>query len=297
MISVIIPSYNSEDTIAKCIDALQGQSHRGNYEIILVDSSIDRTPEIVSGGYSNVNLIHLGDKTDPGTARNMGLEQAKGGLIAFIDSDCVAAHDWLEKIVSAHQSSYNIVGGVVKNGNDESDLVAWAGYISEFREFLPKQPKKEVTHIPTCNISYKRKIFQDFGFFQGEYYPQEDLVFNYNLCRKGEKILLDPAIQVAHHHRSNLKAFFSHQYRIGEITSRVLKVLQLEGAFIARHPLSAIFFIPILPVIKFFRTTFAFLKYQPLIIIKRPFALILFAMGLVFWIRGFASGIYEKSQS
>lgn len=295
MISIIIPSYNSENTIKKCLNSLQNQNYRADYEIILVDSSIDKTPEIVFSSYPEVNLIHLDKKTDPGTARNLGIQKAKGDLIAFIDSDCIASPDWLEKIESAHKSSYRIIGGVVKNGNQENDLVAWAGYIAEFREFLPGKTKQEVTHIPTCNISYKKSIFQDFGLFQGEYYPQEDLVYNYNLRKNGERILMDPAIKVYHHHRSRLKDFLYHQNRIGEITSKVLKMLPLEGAFIAKNPILAIFFIPFLPFIKFFRTLSVFLKYQPQVIKKRPLVLVLFILGLTYWVVGFAQGCFLKN--
>jgi len=297
MISVIIPSYNSENTIEKCLNSLLNQSYCNDYEIILVDSSVDRTPQIVSSNYSDVKLIHLDKKTDPGTARNIGIGEAKGDLIAFIDADCIAAHDWLEKIDTAHKSSYSIVGGVVNNGNEEDDLVGWAGYIAEFREFLPEQPKQEVIHIPTCNISYKRRIFSKFGLFQGEYYPHEDLVYNYNLWKNGERILLDPAVQVYHHHRSSLKDFLNHQNKIGTITSKVLKVIQLQGAFIVRHPGFAVFLTPFLPVVKFSKTLSVFLRLQPESITKRPLVLLIFALGLLFWVTGFARGIYQKSPS
>jgi glycosyltransferase involved in cell wall biosynthesis len=294
MISIIIPSYNSETTIAKCLNALQNQIYKSPYEIILIDSSTDRTPQIVSSRYPEIIFIHLDKKTDPGTARNIGVKKAKGELIAFIDSDCVAAPDWLDRIAGAHDSQYNAVGGSVHNGNLENDIVAWAGYLAEFREFLPGLAKKEVTHIPTCNISYKKNIFENYGLFQGKYYPQEDLIFNYNLCKNGEKILFDPSIKIYHNHRSSLKSFINHQLKIGRITSRLLKVVDLEGAFIARNPLIAILFIPFLPFVKFFRTVKIFYKYQPQVIMKRPFALIIFAAGLFFWIIGFSKGIIDN---
>jgi glycosyltransferase involved in cell wall biosynthesis len=84
MISVIIPSYNSERTIEKCLDSIEGQSYDGGYEVILVDSSADKTGDIVSAKYDKVKLIHLEEKTDPGTARNIGMREAKGGIYAFI---------------------------------------------------------------------------------------------------------------------------------------------------------------------------------------------------------------------
>jgi glycosyltransferase involved in cell wall biosynthesis len=297
MVSIVIPSYNSEKTIEKCVESLLNQSYRGQYEVILVDSSNDATPKIVSARYPGVKLIHLKEKTDPGTARNMGIEKAKGEVIAFIDSDCMAGHDWLEEIDAAHRSDYNVVGGVVKNGNGKDDLVAWAGYIAEFREFLPGLPKREVIHIPTCNISYRKRVFEEFGLFQGEYYPQEDLVFNYNLRKHGERILLEPRIQIFHHHRSGLRDFLLHQDRIGHITSRVLRLIPLEGAFIARRPVLFSVLIPFLPLVKFARSVFTFLRYEPGTIMKRPLVLPIFALGLVFWIRGFARGVYGNKLS
>jgi len=294
MISVVIPSYNSEQTIRKCLDSILNQSYSGPYEAILVDSSNDSTPVIVSSFYPNVKLIHLGQKTDPGTARNLGVREAKGELIAFIDSDCIAAQDWLENIHFAHESDYSIVGGVVNNGNEDDDLVAWAGYMAEFREFLPEQTRREVMHIPTCNISYKKEVFDEFGVFRGEYYPQEDLMYNYNLWTNGVRLLLNPAIRVWHHHRSELKDFLRHQRKIGAITSKVLKIIPLEGSFIARNPALAPLFIPLLPVVKFGRTVSTFLRLQPQSVVRRPLVLLILALGLVSWARGFAQSIYEK---
>ncbi|MFH2138178.1 MAG: glycosyltransferase [Candidatus Omnitrophota bacterium] len=295
MISIVIPSYNSEQTIGKCIDSLKNQSYESEYEIILVDSSADNTPNIVRQEYPDIKFTYLEEKTDPGTARNLGIKKAKGEIIAFIDSDCIAGRDWLKNIETAHKQGYNVVGGAVDIANEENDLIGWAGYIAEFREFLPGVPRHEAGHIPTCNISCKKGIFDKFGSFDGKYYPQEDLVFNYNLRQKGEKILFLPEIQVRHQHRSNLKEFFVHQRKIGKITAKVMKVINLEGSFIVRNPVPGLVLIPLLPVVKFIRTVMAFLRYQPQAITKRPLVLVLFAIGLVYWVIGFVSGIYTRS--
>ncbi|OPY69323.1 MAG: putative glycosyltransferase EpsJ [Syntrophorhabdus sp. PtaU1.Bin050] len=293
MISVIIPSYNSETTIQKCLDSLMNQTYEGGYEIIVVDSSTDNTPNLVSSIYPHIRLVHLEKKTDPGTARNIGVGEAKGDTIAFIDADCVASPGWLEGLEQAHQGENEVVGGAVKNGNSPNDHVGFAGYIAEFREFLPKGPTRLVRHLPTCNISYKRLIFDRFGMFEGEYYPQEDLVFNYNLWKNGIRILMDPSIQIAHYHRSDIRDFLSHQKTIGRATSRALKVTKLPGFFIVTHPGLALLIIPLLPVVKFTRTVYSFLKYQPKTILTRPLALGVFVLGLFSWTVGFAQEIYS----
>jgi glycosyltransferase involved in cell wall biosynthesis len=294
MVSVIIPSYNSEQTIEKCLNALQKQSYKGGFEIILVDSSIDTTPAIVRTRFPGIKFFHLEKKTDPGTARNIGIKEAKGEIIAFIDSDCVANSDWLDKIVVAHDLAYNVVGGAVRPANDSRDTVGWAGYVAEFREFLPESAKREVGHIPTCNISYKKRIFEQFGLFEGKFYPQEDLVFNYHLGRKGEKILFDPEIQVRHYHRSELRAFLNHQRKIGLITAQVLTVIPLDGAAIVRNPLSRIFLLPFLPLVKFVKTVRVFMRFQPRTIWLRPATVLLFGFSLIHWGLGFAQGVFNE---
>ena len=295
MISVIIPSYNSEKTISNCLDSLKNQSFPGEFEIIVVDSSRDRTPQIIESDYPRFRLIHIKNRTDPGTARNIGLARARGDLIAFIDADCTAATNWLEKIEASHRSSYDIVGGIVKNSPESETLVGRAGYLSEFRDFLPGQYRQEVMHVPTCNISYKKRIFSEFGLFDGKFYPQEDLIFNYGVWQKGEKILLDPAIQVWHRHRCRLDDFISHQYRIGVATTQVLKAIPLEGSFIARRPFLAMGLAPVITLIKFLRTLRIFSKYQPEFIKERPLVLFIFALGLMSWAIGFAGSAASKS--
>lgn len=294
MITVVIPSYNSEATIDRCLQSLKMQSFTGRYEIILVDSSTDRTPEIVTGRHSDVTFTHLKEKTDPGTARNLGASRAQGDVIAFIDSDCVATTEWLERISESYCSGISAVGGAVRNGNQEGDLIALAGYIAEFREFIPGQPKREVRHIPTCNISYRKEIFESFGGFNKEYYPQEDLVFNYRLHAAGEKIIFDPSIQVYHHHRSKWKEYTGHQLRIGNITSRILKKIPLHGSTIARNKAFAIPLVPLLPLVKFVRTVDTFMRYEPSSICRKPQVLGIFAIGLIYWAVGFTQGIFAK---
>ncbi len=294
MISIVIPSYNSEGTIAICLGALHHQSFNGPREIILVDSSRDRTPEVVAAHFPGIRYVHLAKKTDPGTARNIGIGLSRGEVIAFIDSDCVAAPDWLERVLSAHRSVYAVVGGAVINGNDDDDRIAAAGYIAEFREFLPTRPRREVDHIPTCNISYKRSVFERYGLFSGRYYPQEDLVFNRRLRDRGERILFDPAIRVRHHHRSRLPDFLLHQRSIGRITAKVLRVIDLPGASMVRQPCWGVFCWPLLPVIKFTRTVSVFMRYCPAVIERGPSVLLFFGLGLVFWAWGFYQGACAK---
>ena len=293
MVSIIIPSYNSEATIEDCLTALQKQTFNEPYEIILVDSSHDRTPQIVREKFGDVKFIHLEEKTDPGTARNIGIEKSRGELLLFIDSDCRAENDWMEKMVRHHrQNSYAAVGGAVLNGNDPDSEVAWAGYLAEFREFIPQHKAGQVRHIPACNISYKKEIFSNLSPYNHRYYPQEDLELNHRLTRNGRKIFFDPAIRVYHHHRTSFRSFLRHQQNIGRITAKMIHLLHLQGAWIVRNRLLAVFIVPLLPFVKWARTVFLFIRLNPKILLYHPLSVVLLAVGLIYWGIGFGQGVF-----
>src|SRR5881628_2239659 len=100
-ISVVVPFYNEQRYIGDCIEALLAQDYPGEqYEIILVDNnSSDRSCEIVKS-HQRIKLLSEKRQGDF-AARNRGLEEAKGGIIAFTDSNCAPAKDWLQKIEAA----------------------------------------------------------------------------------------------------------------------------------------------------------------------------------------------------
>lgn len=298
MISIIIPSYNSEATIENCLHAVYNQSYRGAFEVILADSSNDRTQMIVKDKFPKVRLITFERKTDPGTARNAAIEKSNGSLLLMIDSDCIAEPDWVERMVEAHNDAdLMAVGGSVIHGNVPGNFVSWAGYMAEFREFFPQQKKRLVQHIPTCNISYKRQVFNTLRF-NPAYYPQEDLVLNYTLTEGGAKILFDPKICVRHTHRESLGQFLKHQFAIGQITARVLHKLPLEGSALVKNKFVLLLLGWALPLVKFIRTLILVLKLDSNIITRHVLSVFVFGFGLFPWIYGFIrAGLIENRKA
>jgi glycosyltransferase involved in cell wall biosynthesis len=287
-ISVVIPSYNSEKTIVPCLESIVNQDFRIPFEIIVVDSSVDSTPHIIRKEFPQVTLIHLDQKTDPGTARNIGVKKAKGDIIAFIDSDCVASPEWLSGVSSAHRSEYAAVGGPVINGNPQS-IISWAGYLIEFNEWLPGNPKGFVKHIPTCNISYKRRVFELFGGFL-TLYPQEDFLYNLKLTEAGERILLEPKIEVTHNHRVRLRHFLNHQIRRGKSGFGIRKTIPIQGAFLVNYPYLALLLLPK----RVITITARFLKRRPASVLTFLYSLPFVVLGIACWIAGFLKEAYTR---
>jgi glycosyltransferase involved in cell wall biosynthesis len=294
-VSIIIPSYNSENTIRNCLDSILAQEFIKECEIIVVDSSADRTSEIVRQNYPEVQCCHLDKKTDPGTARNLGVAQSHGDVLIFIDSDCIARPGWLNGLLTLHrQNCYNVIGGAIENANPGS-IISFASYVVEFSDFLPTMQKGPVSHLPTCNISYKRAIFNKFGGFDHRYYPQEDYYFHWQLKKAGQRIYFDPSILVAHHHRTGWYSYLAHQRRIGQVTSHVLKVTDLPGSGFVHRPFFSAIVIPALPFVKLVRTLTRFFKYMPCPLLRRPWVIPVIFTGLIIWTIGFFEGIHEHT--
>ncbi len=287
-VSVVIPAYNSRATIAACLRSLHMQDTPPG-EIIVADSSKDETPAIIREQFPQVRLTRFDNQTFPGPARNRGAGMARGGIIAFIDSDCLAAPDWVRRIVEAHNAGHEIVGGSLEVGN-AAKPIAWAGHMLEFREFLPVGPPRPMLHIPTCNLSYRKHLFLEHGGFPNAYYPQEDLLFNYLLGRRGHQVWFDPAIHIYHFYRDTWRAFLQHQHRIGRVTRCSLSRLHLPGREVARRPLLAWSSAPLLGLVKFLRSSAAFVRRYPRQAARMPQVLPVIAAGALWWARGFASG-------
>ena len=97
-ISIIIPVYNVEKYLNKCIDSCIGQTY-SNFEIILInDGSIDNSPAICdkfAAQYDYIKVIHK-QNSGVSDARNAGLEIASGKYVTFVDSDDIIHEKYLE---------------------------------------------------------------------------------------------------------------------------------------------------------------------------------------------------------
>lgn len=287
--SIIIPSYRAAATIRACLTALRDQQIDQPYEIIVVDSSPDESVVLAARLFPAVQVIHLPSQTDPALARNIGAQQAQGDYLAFIDADCIAAPDWLRRLVATLEHGYDAVGGAIGNGNGAT-LVSWAGYLCEFREFLPSMTARDVPNLTLGNVAYRRAIFEAAGGFPVGAFPQEDQVFHHTLRRLGARIRFDPQIVVAHTHRTERAAFLEHQRRIGRANARVLRALDLPGAAIVRRPWLVGLTLPGLVLLRFVRTLLACWRIERSLVLRRPALAWLCWLGMCWWGRGLLEG-------
>ena len=211
MISIVIPSYNEEKYIGKFVSTLMQQDYKGKYEIIIVDSSTDKTPEILKN--FPVRLFRQ-PKRGPGAARNYGVKKAKGNIVVFIDADCYAPKDWLRKLVKPF-SDKNVaaVGGTYKNANKDKTIAKFLQY--EIEERHEKMKKfKEIDFVGTFNCAYRKDIFNRFGGFKEEMIQAEDIDLSYRVSEK-HKIVFVPSAKVYHFHFDKLGIYLKQKFQRG----------------------------------------------------------------------------------
>ncbi len=208
-LSVIITTYGAEGTVARCLESLRAQTLRDPFEILLVDSGTDATARIVRERFPEVTLLTFEDRKYCGDARNIGIQAAAGEIIAFLDADCVAAPDWAEAILSAHERhAAPLIGGVVDNGNP-GDYSGWAYYFSEFAAWQPGMPEGEVGEIPGCVLSLKRWAFVRYGpFIEGTYCS--DSALHWAMARDGHLPRFVPEIRISHLNPTGVARLVGH---------------------------------------------------------------------------------------
>lgn len=287
--SVVVPSYRSETTIKACLESVLKQELAEPFEVIVVDSGDDETAPIVRREFPQVKLVHLPSQTEAPLARNIGAQRAQADRIAFIDSDCTARPDWLARLRAVLDQGYDGVGGAIANGNGET-LVSWAGYICEFREFLPGGPLRSAAYMTPNNVAYRRETFWSVDGFPRGCFPLEDQVFNLALRRRGARLCVDHGIVVSHRHRTERRAFLEHQRLFGRTDAKVLRLLELPGAFLARNRWIAALAVPALVPFKFVRTMLACRRLENGLLLRRPALAWLCFRGTCSWGRGFVEG-------
>jgi glycosyltransferase involved in cell wall biosynthesis len=163
MISVIVPSYNEEANIARCLESLGNQTiPRNEYEIIVVDgNSKDRTREIAER-YADLVFIQTSKKV--GGARNDGVMRSRGEIIATTDADCIIPPDWL---------------AIIREDFSKGDIVQLYGSVDPIEKGIKNRISLWLAnsfcflgycttllyYTLGCNTAFDRKAFIDAGMY------------------------------------------------------------------------------------------------------------------------------------
>lgn len=198
-ISVIVPVYNSNDTLADTIESIQQQTFT-DYELIIIDDySTDDTPATIkylAGQYPNIVPVRNPKNLAHGATRNRGIAQAKGQYIAFIDADDLVQPRYLEtlhRLATENDADIAVCGyrEVYKNRVKSKN----ATVIAKTVLYTNKEATKDFLHYGDLGTFVwgkliNKDLFSQIKFPEGVIF--EDVATIYKLYMKANKIAFTP---------------------------------------------------------------------------------------------------------
>lgn len=195
MLSVVIPVFNAEKRLAICLDSVLNQSYNELEILIIDDGSSDNSYEICKS-YKDTR-IKLFRQVNGGVskARNLGIENARGEYITFLDAD-----DWLENDMYAkmlERFKYTdvdiVVGGFVRQHGNKTLPVLRREPAAVIRadRAIPELLRNRIFRGELCDKVYRRSLFEGIRLDE-DIAVAEDLLINWQLFHKARKIYYEP---------------------------------------------------------------------------------------------------------
>jgi GT2 family glycosyltransferase len=197
-LSVIIPVHNAAATLQRCLAALW-QSEFRDFECLVVDDGCTDDTSSVARGWP-VTVITLERRGGPARARNHGAARARGEILVFLDGDVCVHGDTLERLqkhLRQHKQSAAVFGSYDDTPTDPH-------FVSQYKNLLhhyvhQRSHRDAWTFWAGCG-AIRREVFLHMGGFDESYTRPcvEDIELGLRLRAGGQRIDLDPAIQVTH---------------------------------------------------------------------------------------------------
>lgn len=279
-ISIVVCSYNGEKRIADCLNSLLIQTYpKDLYEIVVVDDcSTDKTKEVVQS--FPVTLVSNPVNTGLSEARNVGIRNSKGSIIAFTDDDCVADPKWIETIEPFHKdlNLCGVGGNIIPNKDPNSILLS---YLAEknplspvdesvlksqnlfYRLFLylkrtifPFEMQKDEQYVYAligANMSFRREILESVNFFDktmGNTADEEDLCKRIRRAHPDKKFLYTNSAVINHIFDPSLKKSLKRSHTYGSATAKMFYKYKDHNPII--YPFPVLFALLVLVMLPFY---------------------------------------------
>ena len=158
LLSVIVTSYNSPETLLECLSSLVKQPAAG--EIVVADCSPELPAELQSR-FPNIRLLHFPERTRVPRMRWTALRETRGEIVAAVEARCVPSENWCQILVDAHQKHPEApaIGGPVSLRPDSA--ISEGLYFAEYGLYAPPLTEGPAHEISGANLSYKRRFLND----------------------------------------------------------------------------------------------------------------------------------------
>lgn len=210
-ISVVIASVNGRPYIIECLEHLVGQDGSIGHEVLVMDCTDEETRREIRARFPQpeIQLVEVEGRPTIPKLRAMGMERARGRLIAILEDHCNVPRNWFEVIQKAHAAGHRAIGGAVVNGATER-LIDWAVFFCEYASFLRPLPTGIVPYIAGSSAIYDREIIEPV---EPKYYEEVWEYFMHGRMREqGVEFYCDPDLWVTHKKDFGFGYFMSQRY-------------------------------------------------------------------------------------
>jgi len=220
-VSVVIPTYNRNEQLNKCLESFSKQTlPKNSFEVIVVnDGILNKKLEINADLIDSVNLrVYYKEHSGPASARNYGVKLAKGELIAFTDDDCIAKDNWIESIADKYEKDKNcVIGGRTLNSIKNNIYSETSQIINDIVYNHFNQDKDNASFVASNNFALSKELFHKLDGFDISYKTSssEDRDFCNRLINMGYKIKFETDAIVYHANELNFKSFFLQHFNYG----------------------------------------------------------------------------------
>ena len=227
MVSVVIPAYNEEKALPKCLESLSNQDFpKKEFEVIIVNNnSTDKTNEVASKFKDKLNLKVIFEKRKGrGYARHSGFKAARGKYILSTDADTIVPKNWIKKTVNFLENGADAVTGPCKI----DDCPALTNMV-----FNTMQPTAMTiyeltfghTWLNGFNFGVKRDVYKKSGGFNPKLNTMEDMDITKKVAKVG-KIKFDYSLKVT---------FSGRRFKKGLIPGLVPYIRDYAGYFVFKN--------------------------------------------------------------
>ncbi|MDP9176686.1 MAG: glycosyltransferase [Gemmatimonadota bacterium] len=213
-VSIIVPVYNGQRTIEECVESIFAQSIPGiDIQLLLIDNaSSDRTSTILDRYRDRATILHEATR-GPAAARNRGLKNATGDIIAFTDADCVVHRDWLSRLIEPlRDDAVGIAGGAILARKPCNAVEEFGERIHDHRMAIEYDSPP---YAITMNWASRKSVIEEVGPFNEELLRCEDCDLAYRIVEAGYRIVHEPAAVVYHRNEQSLAGLIAEGYAHG----------------------------------------------------------------------------------
>ena len=189
-VSVIIPVYNVDKYLSRCLDSVINQTLEDIEIICINDNSTDNSLDILrdyAQRDSRIKIIDLPQNLGVGEARNAGIDKASGEYIGFVDSDDYIDLNFYENLYKkAKETNADIVHGRIKMYNYQGECTI----IDNINDLIRQKHSKLIFAYYFCIAIYSSKLINDNNIRFDKYPLAEDVLFVNEVIRKSKKLEL-----------------------------------------------------------------------------------------------------------